>query len=126
MRRIVNKLFNACPFDFTTFAVSGKVGIPLTGITTPVRWLLLLQLIVLNRSAIVVLSKFLVAFLCCNCGVFLIFCWSLGFCHRTESDLFLFLFICISISWHVLLLAGQPKVSNGTYIYVLRSTSINS
>ena len=25
-----------CPFDYTAFAVSGKVGIPLTGLTTPV------------------------------------------------------------------------------------------
>ena len=28
--------FNVCPFDYTAFAVSGKVGIPLIGLTTPV------------------------------------------------------------------------------------------
>ena len=27
---------NVCPFDYTTFAVSGKVGYPLTDLTTPV------------------------------------------------------------------------------------------
>ena len=28
-----------CPFDYTAVAVSGKVGYPLTGLTTPVGWL---------------------------------------------------------------------------------------
>ena len=40
----------------------------------PVRWLLLLQLTVLSRSAIVVKSKILVAFLCCHVA-FWIFLW---------------------------------------------------
>ena len=35
-------------------------------LTTPVRWLLLLQVTVLSQSAIVVYSKFLEAFLFCN------------------------------------------------------------
>ena len=26
--------FNVCPFDYTAFTVSGKVGIPLTGLPT--------------------------------------------------------------------------------------------
>ena len=43
-----------CPFDYTTVAVSEKVERSLTGSTTPVEWLLLLQLTVLSRSAIVV------------------------------------------------------------------------
>ena len=43
-----------CPFDNTAVAVSGKVGCPLTGLTTPVGWLLLPQLTVLSRSIIVV------------------------------------------------------------------------
>ena len=29
-------MLNVCPFDFTAFAVSEKVGYPLTGLTTPV------------------------------------------------------------------------------------------
>ena len=49
---------NVCPFDNTAFAVSWKDWIPLTGLTTSVVRLLLLQVIVLSRSAIVVLSKF--------------------------------------------------------------------
>ena len=52
---------------------------------------LLLQLTVLSRSAIVVLSKFLVAFVCVLSFGFRIFCWYRGFCHRTGSDLLLFL-----------------------------------
>ena len=28
-----------CPFDCIAFVVSGKVGIPLTSLTTPVGWL---------------------------------------------------------------------------------------
>ena len=31
-RRIIYKFFNACPFDYTAVAVSGMVGIPLTGL----------------------------------------------------------------------------------------------
>ena len=53
-RRIIYNFFNVCPFHYTAFVVSGKVGIPLTGLTTPVGWLLLPQLTVLSRSAIVV------------------------------------------------------------------------
>ena len=29
-----------CPFDYTVVAVSGKVGILLTGLTTPIEWML--------------------------------------------------------------------------------------
>ena len=43
-----------CPFDYTAFVVSGKVWYPLTGLTTPVGWLLLLKLTALSQSAIVV------------------------------------------------------------------------
>ena len=59
-----------CPFDYTAFAVIGKVGIPYSGLTTPVGWLSLVSIItpsdrlksVPNRCVIV----FLVAFLCCH------------------------------------------------------------
>ena len=54
--------------------MNGRVGIPLTGLTTPVGWLLLPQLNVLSRSSIVVKSKFLVAF----CVVTLLFGFSVG------------------------------------------------
>ena len=40
--------------DNTTVVVSGRVGVPLSGLTTPVGWLSLPQLTVLSRSAIVV------------------------------------------------------------------------
>ena len=29
-----------CPFDYTVFTVIGKVGYPLTGLTTPFAWML--------------------------------------------------------------------------------------
>ena len=48
---------NVCPFNYTAFVASRKVGIPYTGLTTPVRWLSLLQLTGLSRSTIVVQSK---------------------------------------------------------------------
>ena len=53
IRRIIYTFLNVCPVDYTAFAVSGKVGYPLTGLITPVGLLLLLQLTVLSRSAIV-------------------------------------------------------------------------
>ena len=52
-----------CPFDYTAVAVSRKIERLQTGLITPVRWLLLLQLTVLIQSAIVVQSKLLVALL---------------------------------------------------------------
>ena len=55
------------------FVVSGRVGIPLTGLTTPVGWLSLWW-----RFCVVWLR-------------FRFFCGCKGFCHRTESDIFLFL-----------------------------------
>ena len=33
-------LINVCPFDYKAFAVSGKVGIPLTAFNTPIEWML--------------------------------------------------------------------------------------
>ena len=52
IRRFIYKFLNVCPFDYTAFVVSGKIGIPLTDLTTPVGWLLLPQLTVLNHSVI--------------------------------------------------------------------------
>ena len=37
--RIIETFLNVCPFDYTSISVSGKVGTPPTGLTTPVRWL---------------------------------------------------------------------------------------
>ena len=56
-----------CPFDYTAVAVSGKVGIPLTGFTTPVGWLSLPQLTVLSRSAMVVIEVFDGVFVLSRC-----------------------------------------------------------
>ena len=36
IRRIIYKCLNVCPMDYTAFAVSGKVMIPLTGLIIPV------------------------------------------------------------------------------------------
>ena len=54
IRRIIYKFSNVCPFDCTALAVSVKVGIPKTGLTTPDKWLSLLQLTALSLSEIVV------------------------------------------------------------------------
>ena len=84
-----------CPFDYTAGIVSGRVGYPLTGLTTQVGWLLLLQLTVLRRSAIVVLSRFWWRF-CVVKLLFGFFCECRDFVyHRTESDLFIFSLIGI-------------------------------
>ena len=36
IKRIIYKFLNVCPFDYTAFAVSENVGIPLTGLIIPV------------------------------------------------------------------------------------------
>ena len=91
IRRIIYKFLNVCPFDYTAFAVSGKVGYPLNGLTTPVGWLVTptdRPKSVRNRCVIEVFDG-----VCVLSFGFRIFCWYRGFCHRTESDLLLFLLI---------------------------------
>ena len=61
IRSIIYKFSNVCPSDYTAAAVSGKVGISLTGLTTPVEWLSLPQLTVLNRCVIDVFVAFYVS-----------------------------------------------------------------
>ena len=68
------QFFNVPSFYYKAFVLIGKVGIPLTGLTTPVGRLSLLQLTVLSDSTIVVLSNILVACLCCQCA-FWSFLW---------------------------------------------------
>ena len=51
---LLSKTYKCLIFDYTANEVNGKVARSLTGLTTPVGWLLLLQLTALNRSAIVV------------------------------------------------------------------------
>ena len=79
-----------CPFDYTAVAGSGKVG-PLNQVNHT-SWVAVVTLTdrlksVRNRCVIELF-----------CGVVCVvtlplwhFCWCMGFCHRTESDLFLFL-----------------------------------
>ena len=66
IRRIIYKCLHVCPFDNKAFAVSWKVGIPETDLTTPV-WVAVVTppdrpKSVCNRCLIEVL----VAFLCCH------------------------------------------------------------
>ena len=79
--------------------VNGKVGISLTGLTTPIGWLSLLQLqlTVLSLSAIVVKSKFWWLF-CVVTLLFGIFCGYRGFCYMNEPVLFL-----VSLLWRIVL-----------------------
>ena len=76
-----------CPFYYTAFVFNGKVGIPLTGLTTPVGWLSLSNWpSVRNRCVIELLCVFVLS----RC--FLDFSVSVGgLYHWNESDLF-FLF----------------------------------
>ena len=54
IRRIIYKFLNECPFDYMVVDVSWNVGRSLPGLTTTVGWLLLLQLTVRSRLAIIV------------------------------------------------------------------------
>ena len=67
-----------------------QVGYPQTGLTTPVGWLVTptdRPKSVRNRCVIEVFGS-----VCVLSFDFRIFCWYRGICHRTGSDLFLFLF----------------------------------
>ena len=75
------------------------------------------QLTVLSRSAIVVKSKFSVAFFCFVALLFGLFCGCRGFCHRTESDIFLFLFKWYSFSFLLFFLSIHQLVHDVTSWY---------
>ena len=89
--------FFVCPFNYTALAVSGNIWIPITGLNTPVdlhtSWVVIVTLSdrpksVRNCCVIEVFGGIFVLQRC-FCGLF---CEHRGFGHRTESDLFLFLF----------------------------------
>ena len=75
-----------CPFDYTAFVVSGKVGYPVNGFNHTSEMTAVTPTdrpkSVRNRCVIEVL----VAFLCCPL-LFEFFCWHRGFRHRSETDL---------------------------------------
>ena len=41
-----------CPFDYTAVAVSGNVGIPLTGLTTPIKWMLFVVIFIYSPKSV--------------------------------------------------------------------------
>ena len=57
-KQYINFSAASCPFNYTAIAVSGKAGTTSTRVTTQVGWLLLLQLTVQSRSAIIMQSTF--------------------------------------------------------------------
>ena len=101
---------NNCPYDYTSFVMSGKVGIPETGLTKLVGCLSLLA--VLNRSAIFVYSKFLLLFYVLSLCV-LVF----NVFHRTELVIFLFLLV-LNITSKLL-----PKIHNSSFSSAQRDAS---
>ena len=79
-----------CPFDYTVVAVSGKVG-PVNQVNHT-SWVAVVtptdrHKSVRNRCVI----ELFCGVVCVVTLPFWHFCWCMGFCHRTESDLFLFL-----------------------------------
>ena len=89
IKRFIFKCLNACPFNYTAVAGSGKVG-PINQVNHT-SWVAVVTLTERPKSV----CKRCVIELFCGvvCVVtlpFWHFCWCRGFCHRTESDLFLF------------------------------------
>ena len=90
IRRFLYKFVNVCPFDYTAVAGSGKVG-PINQVNHT-SWLAVVTSTdrpksVRNRCVIELFCDVV----CVVTLPFRHFCWCRGFCHRTESDLFLFL-----------------------------------
>ena len=89
-----------CSFDDTALAVSWKVGSPYTGLTIPVGTR---PKSVRNRCVIEVFGG-----VCVLSFGFRIFCWYMGFCHRTGSDLvFLFVYLSKFLSYHLTSCTGS-------------------
>ena len=84
---INNNSIVSCTIDYTTFAVSGKVG-TLSTRFDHTSWMTVVAPTDRNRCVIVVIGGVFVL----SIG-FRIFCWFKDFCHRTESNLLLFLTI---------------------------------
>ena len=96
IRRFIYRFLNACPLDYTG---SGKVG-PVNQVNRT-RWV---AVVTQNDRPKSVRNRCVIELFCgVVCVVtlpFCHFCWCRGFCHRTESDLFLFLFLhnCVHIT----------------------------
>ena len=88
--RFIYNFLNMCPFDYTAVVGSGKVG-PVNQVN-PTSWVTVVTPTdrpksVRNRCVIELFCDVV----CVVALPFWHFCWCIGFCHRTESDLFLFL-----------------------------------
>ena len=93
IRRFIYKFLNVCPFDYTAVAGSGKVG-PVNQFNHT-SWVAVVTPTdrpksVRNRCVI----ELFCGVVCVVTLPFWHFCWYRGFCHRTESYLFLFLLHC--------------------------------
>ena len=91
-----------CPFDYTAVAVSGKVG-PVNQVNHT-SWVAVVTQIdrpksVRNRCVIELFS----GVVCVVTLPFCHFCWCRDFCHRIESDLFLFLHILLFVDFSQIL-----------------------
>ena len=86
------QILNVCPFDYTAVAWSGKVG-PVKQVNHT-SWVALVTQTDRPKS---VRNRCVIKHFCCVVCVvtlpFSRFCWCRGFCHRAESDLFLFLLV---------------------------------
>ena len=91
IRRFTYKFLNVCPFDYTAVARIGKVG-PVNQVNHT-SWVAVATPTDRPKS---VRNRCVIELFCAvDCVVtlpFWHFCWCKGSCHRTESDLFLFLF----------------------------------
>ena len=91
IRRFIYKFLNVCPFDYTAVAGSGKVG-PVNQVNHT-SWV---DVVTPTDRPKSVCNRCLIEFLWRFCDVTLPF-WHFrgcrGFCHRTESDLLLFVVI---------------------------------
>ena len=46
------QILNACPFDYIAFVVGGKVGIPQTGLSTSIKWMMSIAILI-NRCCVI-------------------------------------------------------------------------
>ena len=108
IRMFIYKCLNVCPFDFKAVAVSGKVG-PVNQVNHT-SWMAVVTQTDRPKS---VRNRCVIELFCGIVRVvtlpFWHFCWCRGFCHRTESDLFLFLSMHQSakLNWIMIIFQGE-------------------
>ena len=124
IRRFIYKFLNVCPFDYAAVAGSGKVGS--LNQVNHTNWVAVVTPTDRPKS---VRNRCLIELFCGVVCVFTLPFWHFrgcrGFCHRTESDLLLFVFASLLVSPMLGCRHSMLRLSNISRFYQVECTFSN-